>query len=252
MRCSALDPTLLVSIVLLVILSAGPAAAQDDSYTEEVRGVWITNVDSDVLNSKAQIAEAMDFLHANGFNVVFPVVWNGGHTLFPSSTMLTLTGVPQDPFFAAQGRDPLYELIIEAHRNGMEVIPWFEYGFAASFGQDGGAILAAKPEWAALDKDGNQVVKNGFYWMNGINPEVQDFLLSLVQEVIENYDVDGIQGDDRLPAMPVAGGYSAYTQELYRSEHNGRSPTTIAIDPTWIQWRSDKLNSHLLANCRQG
>ena len=50
--------------------------------------------------------------------------------------------------------------------------------------------------------------------MNAIHPEVQQFLLDMVQEVIRSYDVDGIQGDDRLPAMPSEGGYSRYTIEL--------------------------------------
>ena len=31
-----------------------------------------------------------------------------------------------------QGRDPLAELIIEANRVGLKVIPWFEYGFVCS------------------------------------------------------------------------------------------------------------------------
>ena len=43
-------------------------------YVEEVRGVWVTNVASNVLHSKANIAQAMDYLGRNGINVVFPVV----------------------------------------------------------------------------------------------------------------------------------------------------------------------------------
>ncbi|MBX2818794.1 MAG: family 10 glycosylhydrolase [Rhodothermaceae bacterium] len=199
-------------------------------------------MDSDILNSKFSIAEAMDYLASRGFNVVYPVVWNKGYTLYPSATMDSLFGLPQDPFFANQNRDPLAELIVEAHRNGMEVIPWFEYGFATSFSQNGGHILSAKPEWAAIDNEGKLVVRNGFDWMNPLHPEVQDFMLSLFREVIETYDVDGVQGDDRLPAMPVEGGYSEVTKALYRDE-NGRDPTPINIDPTWIQWRSNKLTN---------
>ena len=38
------------------------------------RGVWVTNVDSKVLDSKESIDEAMEFLAKNGFNVVMPVL----------------------------------------------------------------------------------------------------------------------------------------------------------------------------------
>ncbi|WP_267255615.1 hypothetical protein [Nostoc sphaeroides] len=40
----------------------------------EIRGIWITTTASEVLNSRKNIAEAMNFLAETGFNVVFPVV----------------------------------------------------------------------------------------------------------------------------------------------------------------------------------
>ena len=39
-----------------------------------------------------------------------------------------------------------------------------------------------------------------------------------ILEVVKNYDIDGIQGDDRLPAMPAEGGYDAYTRNAYQKE----------------------------------
>lgn len=50
-----------------------------------------------------------------------------------------------------------------------------------------------------------------FFWWNGLHPEVQYFMHDLVLEVVKNYKVDGIQGDDRLPAMPSEGGYDSFT-----------------------------------------
>ncbi|NBW94384.1 MAG: T9SS C-terminal target domain-containing protein [Bacteroidetes bacterium] len=182
----------------------------------------------------------MRYLAENGFNVVYPVVWNGGYTLYPSSTLESVIGVDRDP--AIGQRDVLQEVIIEAHRFGMEVIPWMEYGFAASFGQDGGPLLAARPEWAARTFIGSKVEKNGFFWMSGLNPNVQQFILDLMSEILA-YDVDGIQGDDRLPAMPVEGGYSDVVQQLYRGEHGGTGPPPDETDADWVQWRSDKLTA---------
>ncbi|MGL1446715.1 family 10 glycosylhydrolase, partial [Vibrio parahaemolyticus] len=45
---------------------------------------------------------------------------------------------------------------------------------------------------------GELLQKNGFFWWNAINPEVQQLLTELVLEVVKNYKVDGVQGDDRL------------------------------------------------------
>jgi uncharacterized lipoprotein YddW (UPF0748 family) len=215
-------------------------------FVEEVRGVWITNVASNVLYNKDEIARAMDYLAANGINVVFPVVWNKSETQYRSQIMEERFGIEIERTFETQGRDPLAELIVEAHRNGMEVIPWFEYGFAASFGDaTGGRLVQANPHWASRDIEGNIAERNGFYWLNGLHPEVQDFMNSLIHEVIDNYDVDGIQGDDRLPAMASNGGYDDYTRDLYASEHNGAQPPIFPTTNSWLIWRADKLTNYL-------
>ncbi|MBN2364937.1 MAG: hypothetical protein EH225_02180 [Calditrichaeota bacterium] len=206
----------------------------------ELRGVWLTNVDSRVLDSRESISEAMQFLAEHHFNIVFPVVWNDAKTLYPSQVMEELFGFPIDPRFA--GRDPLQEVIEEAHSRDIAVIPWFEYGFAASFQKNGGMILQKKPEWSARDINGGLLTKNGFEWMNGYHPEVQNFLLSLILEVVRNYDVQGIQGDDRLPAQPVEGGYSSYTIDRYMKEQNEKYPPAYEQDSDWMLWRADILN----------
>ncbi|MBN2571923.1 MAG: family 10 glycosylhydrolase [Ignavibacteriales bacterium] len=210
---------------------------------EAIRGVWLTNVDSEVLNSKENIIEAVNLLDECNFNTIFVVVWNKTMTQYPSKIMKEFTGVEIDTLFT--GRDPLKELIEEAHKKNINVIAWFEFGFSASHQQNGGPLLEKKPNWKAIDADGNLVTKNGFEWMNGFNPEVQDFMLSLIMEVVNNYDIDGIQGDDRLPAMPSESGYDEYTLNLYKIEHNGNEPPQNYKDYEWIKWRSNLLNQYM-------
>ncbi len=233
---------ILVFAAFFLLSSLKTATAQNNEYVEELRGVWITNVDSDVLNSKQKIADAMDYLAERGFNVVYPVVWNKGYTLFPSEVAQDSIGFLQDPVFANQNRDPLAEIIVEAHRVGIEVIPWFEYGFASVFGDpSGGHILQANPHWASKDVDGNIANRNNFYWMNAIHPFVQEFMLGIMEEAILNYDIDGVQGDDRLPAMSSTAGYSDFTKQLYREEHNGEDPPSQHDDTEFLRWKADKL-----------
>ena len=55
-------------------------------------------------------------------------------------------------------------------------------------------------------------------WWNALHPGPQKFLLELFDEVVTNYDLNGIQGDDRLPAMPSEGGYDDFTVSLLQSE----------------------------------
>ncbi|MGE5353739.1 MAG: glycoside hydrolase family 10 protein [Acidobacteriota bacterium] len=232
---------LLPAIIAMIFLLTVPAPAQ--ALYPAVKGAWLTNVDSDALRSKANIAEAVALCDSLGINTLFVVVWNKAMTLYPSSVMKEMFGEEIDPSLA--GRDPLKELIEEAHKKNISVIAWFEFGLSSSYKLNGGRILKLKPEWKALNNKGELVEKNGFEWMNGINPEVQDFILSIIREVVRNYDIDGIQGDDRLPAMPVEAGYENYTIQLYKQEHQGTLPPENFRDAQWIDWRSGKLNDFM-------
>ncbi len=234
-------PLLLLTGFILPAACLSCHPAQRDTQPPELRGVWLTNVDSHVLESRAQIAGAMTFLQEHNFNAVFPVVWNKGVTLYPSPTMDRLFGIPIDT--AYRGRDPLAEIVAEAHARGIAVIPWFEFGFSSSMNRKGGHILQQKPEWGERDRDGRLLSKNGFEWMNAWHPEVQSFLLALILEVVNGYEIDGIQGDDRLPAQPVEGGYSEYTQSLYAHEHGGTRPPRDFRDTGWVRWRAEKLTA---------
>ena len=200
-----------------------------------IRGVWIPSTDCKVLTSKQRITDAMDFLADTGFNTVFPVVWNRGFTAYRSQIMREQFGTEIDSRY--QGRDPLAELIVEAHRVGLKVIPWFEYGFVSSYNLNGGHLLAKKPEWAARDCSGNLLKKNNFEWLNSLDAEVQDFLLGLMLEVAQNYPVNGVQGDDRI-ALPVEGGYDEKTVKRYRAEC-GREPPSQCRERHWLHWRAD-------------
>ncbi|KHJ39375.1 hypothetical protein PBAC_03610 [Pedobacter glucosidilyticus] len=205
-------------------------------------GTWVTNVASDALDSRENIRKTVATCKASGVNNIFIVVWNQGRTLYPSTIMQNTFGVRIMERF--NGRDPLQEMIEEAHKENIKVHAWFEYGFAASNNQNGGLIIQTKPNWAARDFSGNLLKKNGFEWMNAFLPEVQDFMTSLVLEVVNNYDVDGVQGDDRLPALPSEGGYDTYTVNLYKSEHNGANPPPDSKNAAWLNWRANLLTEY--------
>jgi uncharacterized lipoprotein YddW (UPF0748 family) len=217
-----------------------PPVQQDPNV---IRGAWVTTTASTALNSKDKIKETVATFKAAGMTHIFMVVYNNARTMYPSTVMQNLTGKPILEAF--QGRDPLQEMIEEAHANNMKVYAWFEYGFASSYSANGGSILQAKPAWASKDASGKLVVKNGFDWLNAFYPEVQDFLMSLINEVVTKYNVDGIQGDDRLPAMPSEGGYDDYTVNMYKAEHGGAAPPANTKDPAWLQWRAKKLNTFM-------
>lgn len=207
---------------------------------DPIRGIWIANSGSDVLNSREQIRTAVRQCKDKQLTDLFMVVWNDGKTMFPSQVMGKYVGQLQDPLY--KERDPLQEMIQEAHAVGLRVHAWFEFGFSYSY-KDSNSIWNKKyPAWAGRNAAGNLLQKNGFYWWNALHPGPQQFLYELIEEVVTRYDVDGIQGDDRLPAMPAEGGYEKETVTAYRSS---AADASLDLDPkqaAWVQWRADRLS----------
>ena len=237
-----------IACLLLVIHLLFGCGASGGGSPAPIRGVWLTNVASEVLDSRENIETAVALCDSLGFTDIYVVTWNDATTTFSSRTVEAVTGVAIQPEFA--GRDPLAEVIEAGHARGLRVHAWFEFGFSCSYRDTtGGPIIAARPHWAARDTAGQLATKNDFQWMNAFHPEVQGFISDLVLEVVTNYDIDGIQGDDRLPALPGLAGYSEFTDSLYRTEHGGLPPPRSYTDPAWTQWRSDRLTAFLTQLC---
>lgn len=206
-----------------------------------IKGTWITNVGSNALRSEKNIIEAVANCKKNGLNHIFVVVWNGGVTLYPSQVLQDYIGLRQDTVY--KNFDPIACIVKEAHKAGLKVHAWFEFGFSYSYKDSSSPWLAKYPHWAGRKNDGSLLVKNGFYWWNSLHPETQQFLKKLVLEVVKKYEVDGIQGDDRMPAMPAEGGYDDYSVQLFSKEHGGASPPANPKDPAFIKWKADKLSA---------
>ncbi|MGG6239484.1 glycoside hydrolase family 10 protein [Nodosilinea sp. AN01ver1] len=122
------------------------------SPLRETRGVWLTNVDSSVLFSTEALQGAVNRLADLNFNTIYPVVWNYGHTLYPSATAKRELGVSQHlmgdlraPGPASESdRDMLREAIEFGHARGMAVVPWFEFGFMAPANYE---LYRRHPDW---------------------------------------------------------------------------------------------------------
>ncbi|MCB8932934.1 MAG: family 10 glycosylhydrolase [Chthonomonadaceae bacterium] len=207
-----------------------------------VRGVWLTTTANDALSSPANTAETMRRLKEIGFNTVYVEVWKNGTTQFPSETLRAAIGVDRHPDLHGT-RDLLREALEAAHRNGLKMIAWFEYGFMAAYQGTDNELLRLKRDWMTTTLDGKLVSdQNPFIWMNPLRPESQALLLGIIKEAVRNYDLDGIQLDDRI-AWPTSMGYDPYTKAIYAQEHGGASPPDDAKDPDWVAWRAAKVTA---------
>ncbi len=220
-----------------------PGRTADSS--SELRGVWITNVDSEVLFSSLRTTAVLERLKKLHFNSIYPTIWQGGYTLYPSLVAQETFGMKIAPTPGLKNRDILQEFVEQGHQRNLTIIPWFEFGLMAPAGSE---LVENHPNWLTSRQNGTTVQMQGVderVWLNPFHPEVQEFILDLVLEVIQNYEVDGIQFDDHF-ALPSDFGYDEYTLNLYRQETGKSFPPKQVRDPEWIQWRADKI-SELMA-----
>ncbi len=229
--------------ILFIVFFVLPIFVSAQKTTAPVRGTWITNVGSNALTSEQNIKEAIRLCKNAGINNLYVVVWNNGETMYPSKVVEEYIGLKQSKIYG--NRDPVKEIIKEGHKAGIKVHAWFEFGFSYNYGDSSCLWQQRYPHWVGRDVKGNHLQKNKFFWWNALHPEVQDFMNKLVLEVVNNYNIDGIQGDDRLPAMPCEGGYDEVTKKIFADEHSGLVPPANSKDAAWVQWRADKLSTYL-------
>lgn len=221
-----------------------------------VRAVWLPDPShTTVMHSYKNLNDFVNLVDNLNLNTIYLATWVRSMTIFKSQVLKANTNYStvEDGYlfgnmaYDGPSGDPVRDLITLAHAKNIKVIFWFEYGFM----RDGGAkpsashpILSVHPEWDGLGNDGKPSNYNGTdYYLNSYDPEVQEFMIKLVEESIDLYpDVDGIQGDDRMPAAPRNSGYNQSTREKYFAA-KGVYPPADYNNAEWVRWRLDLLNA---------
>lgn len=253
-------------MVVLILRTPQPVNTNQPtpSASTEIRGVWLTNVASPVLFIPWRVNRALQQLSEMNFNTVYPVVWNRGHTFYPSAVAKKFTGRAQDRLLELLrfGQDVLAVIVKQGNQKKLRVIPWFEYGFMTP---PNSQLARQHLDWISVRRDSTKTLKefpdeqpslqnvpkfirkglvSQQVWLNPLHPEVQTFIRNLIVEVVTKYDVAGIQLDDHF-GLPVELGYDAFTVQLYQKEHQGKSPPDDPQNEEWMRWRANKISDFM-------
>jgi uncharacterized lipoprotein YddW (UPF0748 family) len=213
-----------------------------------LKAVWLTNIDSQVMNSRKNLAEGMQRLADLGFNTIYPVVWQRGYTIHPSEVAKRWTGsavLPNSPFV---GRDALTEMIELARPLKMRVIPWFEYGLMVP---PQSSIARKHKDLLTLDINDNPQRIQGAngeldpnVWLNPCHYQVRKFMVDLITEVVRKYPVAGIQLDDHF-CFPQELGYDKFSQLSFQQHNFGEIAPIEHDSEIWIEWGAERLTELL-------
>ncbi len=177
----------------------------------EFRGVWIatvenmdwpTNTKTPAAQQKQQLADLLAAHQKTGINAVMFQVRPAADAFYaksrePWSRWLTgKQGQAPDPAF-----DPLDFAITEAHKRGMELHAWFNPYRATMDARysllSPNHITNTKPEWFMV-YGGQKVFNPGL-------PEVREYIVQVILDVVDNYDIDGVHMDDYFYPYSIAG-----------------------------------------------
>ncbi|WP_442942936.1 glycoside hydrolase family 10 protein [Nostoc sp.] len=242
---------ILISFVMVLLVdSFTPAIVEGGRFSaiaqlprQEIRGVWMTTNDFDTLKNRDKVQDAVSQLRRMNFNTIYPVVWNSGYVMYPSA-LAQRAGIQPFVYKGSDGHDILADLITQAHRQGLLVIPWFEFGFMAPPTSE---LAMNYPNWFTQKRDGSQTSNSAageVMWLNPFLPQVQQFITNLVLETVTQYDADGIQFDDHM-SLPHEFGYDQYTVALYTKETKNAPPKNPQ-DAAWVKWRADKITAFMV------
>lgn len=213
---------------------------------QEFRAVWIATVDNidwpskkgiTVDSQKAEFIRILDLHKRNGMNAVVMQVRPATDAFYPSpyepwSEWLSgVQGKPPSPYY-----DPLQFMITETHKRNMEFHAWCNpYRADFSIGKASIApshITRLHPGWF-LDYGGKKYFDPG-------NKEAQAFVVEVIRDMTERYDVDAIHFDDYFYPYRIAG--KEFPDSVsYQQHKNG-----LAKD----DWRRSNVDSVIVALSR--
>lgn len=169
-------------------------------YSFSIKGVWVTRWD---IYSEKRIHEIIDSLEVSNATDAFVQVYGSGYAYFDSK----IAPKKYDEF------DPLKVFTDYAHKKNIRVHAWVNLLYMwdrQEMTDDGMHILNRYPESVMVDDKGVSLLDYSIEKLKTRNIEgvyvspsseiVKDYLMIIIEEIVSNYNVDGIHLDySRFP-----------------------------------------------------
>lgn len=213
------------------VLNRADQPAEGRGAVIHVHGVFDRNPSM----GRRQVQKVVRMVSESNFN--FLTVW-AKHL---DTAMYTSKILPAPHFI---GWNPLREIVEAAHQWHLEVHAVVSV-FPKARSPDDLGLLRDKPEWAMVNERGERVE-----YSDPAKDEVRDYELSIIDEIVRNYEVDGIQLDYcRYPSAAAARGRTCYCdhcRSTFKDEF-GVDPLSIRpndpLEGKWDEWRKEMITS---------
>ena len=170
------------------------------SKKEEKRAVFISYMElqkylkgKDIKTAKANINKMISALKSNKFNMIILQVRSFSDAIYESQ-YFPWSMVISENEGEAYHFDVLAYFIEKAHKNNIELHAWIN-PYRIRTNNDVSTISSKNPAYNLLETNDVDISDNGIYY-NPASSNVQKLILDGIEEILENYQVDGIHFDD--------------------------------------------------------
>ena len=229
-----LFPALCVLLIYILLVTKPGLAAT----AETTRALWVTRWD---YKTQDDVKKIIDNAASAHFNTILFQVRGDGTVLYRSR----IEPWAKEFNFMDPGWDPLKFAVDYAHTRNIRLHAWINV-YPAWGGieppQIDNQLFLSRPNWLVKDLFGNVSQLNSHYvWLSPTHPEVQDYLLNLLEEIYTNYDIDGINLDYfRYPGNAYS--FDEMSLDIFHTKFNA-SPQQKPGE--WIEWRKEAISSFL-------
>lgn len=230
-------------------------------YKNEFKGVWLRPSEK----TPEEIKKTLDKVKKCGLETIFLETYYQGKTIFPSETFAKYNVQKQRNEYANADFDPLQVWIEEAHKRGLKVHIWFETFYAGNENPMNNPmnVISVYPKWANVTKmkynsptPVASLSEHNGYFLDPANPEVQTYLLCLLEEIITRYKPDGINLDYIRYPQSISAKFAGYDMSNWGYTEYARNEfkTAMNVDPidvkygttqwdAWASYRQNKITS---------
>jgi len=247
---------LIISIFSLIQITCSREYIKPVSVKRNFSGsLWIVRHN---ISTPQKIDQLLDLIQDTGIKQIFVQVRGRGDSYYNSQFEPLASEV-------SEGFDPLKYLLEKTRKSDIKIHAWVNVSFVLNpknYPPDANHILSKHPEWITYDYSGRSMTSYSQkeldanllegYFLDPAIPEVKDYIVNIVEELLSKYPVDGIHLD--FIRYPYSGynafakkyfsdfGYNPVARKIFKNEYG--------IDPIDIDRFKDSPEKELFDNFR--
>ncbi len=203
----------------------------------EFRGLWVDAFHSGI-KTPEQTSELVARAKESNINALIVQVRKRGDAYYSSTIEPRASDLAGD-------YDSLADVIEKAHKAGIEVHAWISvydvFADSKFYKTVAEHVVNKHPEWLMRTRDSKTSLQAGKMLLDPGIPEVRQYTRSVVMDIANRYDIDGLHLDN-VRYLGQDTGYNAISLGRFNTEQ-AKTGSPEETDSAWSGWRREQITT---------